>query len=72
MEQLLKNWKTSVFGTIGTAAVTTALLALTSPEFLATLQAAGVSPTLLILLGAGAKVVRDVLAKDATSKAGEQ
>ena len=27
MENLLKNWRTTAFGTIGTAAITTALLA---------------------------------------------
>lgn len=56
--------KTTILGFIGGTTVTTGIAALASPDVLAALKNAGVSPLALILIGGIAKILRDYFAKD--------
>lgn len=60
----LTNLKTTVLGIIGGSTVTTAIAALASPDVMTALQAAGVSPLTLIVIGGIAKIVRDYYSQD--------
>lgn len=67
---MIKNWRTTLFGTIQNISWSSVLLAISSPEIMEILTKIGIGPIPLVILGGISKILKDLSTKDANVTGG--